>query len=144
MVKRRKRRLATRGRYRRKRPSGRIITPDYQRGIPYKQRRKLKVLEYPDWRIITRTIRKPSVQTPIKSSMVKLMNMAMFRRSHFKRDEITKRRCGTVDMNDNWRSWDREYWARKRQIASQIHPVQLLMYLTDLPRCTCIQQSSVS
>src|SRR5215210_991619 len=97
-----------RGKFWSKRPLWRIVTQGFQSGIPYELRRKYLICTYPDGRVIKRAIKKTPIGAPIKSNMVSIMPLGIYKRSHFSLAEIRRRKFEILMMNDNWIGWDEE------------------------------------
>jgi hypothetical protein len=114
MGKRHIRHRDVRGRLWSERPFWRIVTPDFQSGIPYELRRKYLICTYPDGRVVKRVLQKSPIGVPITSNMVSIMPLGIYKRSQFSLAEIRRRRFGILMMNDNWRWWDEEVRIKKK------------------------------
>lgn len=133
----RHKRPSARGRFRGESPTKTVITPDYQSSIPFEQRHKTQVLRYSNGEIKYRKLKKPRIGIPLKSNMVKVMDLAFYKRSPFAIDEILRQRFRIINMNDDWRGWDKDRWMKK-QIAKRRDRLrsQRTVILSGLPSIT--------
>jgi hypothetical protein len=139
-----------RGRFWSERPIWRIVTPDFQSGIPYELRRKYLICIYPDGRVVKRALKKTPIGAPIKSNMVSIMPLAMYKQSQFSLAEIRRRRFEIFMMNDNWFWWDEEMRIKKKMKerresagAKRITILSGLPSVSTKPSASGIQVSSV-
>jgi hypothetical protein len=108
------------------------MTPEFQDGIPYEQRRKFEVLNYSNGRLIVKNLQTPPVGMPLRSNMLDVMAQRYYKRSYFKADEISLRRFCLLNMNDDWIIWEREYLARRKGERNR-NRIQIAKLLTGLP-----------
>lgn len=129
---------AARGRLNRARPQRYIVTPDHQSEIPFEERHKFRMLVYSNGRTVKRRLKKPCLGASIRSNMLTIMPLAMYKRSNFSSDEIERRRFRILEMNDDWRAWDEKVWMdkiiKKRRESALAKRITIL---SGLPSVSC-------
>lgn len=130
--------VAAWGRFNRERPRSSIFTPEYQAEIPYEQRHKFRMEVDSNGRTVMKTLKKPGIGVPIRSNMLQIMPLAMYKRSKFSPDEIERRRFRRLEMNDNWRAWDEririDKIIKKRRESALAKCIKIL---SGLPSVSC-------